>query len=261
MLSMTLECEMLCNICTYPSFLPSFPFCQMHNKTLSFSRSQTAKAGILSSTNLWNECWYQHQSFSFVNLHPQGEEKRAASPGDWPETQLASRPDCISIEQTTSYQWRERSGRKGKWKLMNRSQVTVARRQFTTDVFRKIQEGKDRLSKCSEEAPSFWFKRGKKKPRVSQYLPFQFMKREIGLHRPVVNLNVPPLFFNWVIKTAVVFVNEMRAEPPPQLSMPTCSVGALSVLIKTGQVNEWHWSITCFRPLLKSLMDHNAALT
>lgn len=163
MLSMTLECEMLCNICTYPSFLPSFLFCQMHNKTLSFSRSQTAKAGILSSTNLWNECWYQHQSFSFVNLHPQGEEKKAASPGDWPETQLASRPDCISIEQTTSYQWRERSRRKGKWKLMNRSQVTVARRQFTTDVFRKIQEGKDRLSKCSEEAPSFWFKRGKKK--------------------------------------------------------------------------------------------------
>lgn len=44
-----------CNVCTYPSFLPSFPFCQMHNKTLSLPRSQTAKAGILRSTNLWND--------------------------------------------------------------------------------------------------------------------------------------------------------------------------------------------------------------
>lgn len=157
MLSVTLECETLCNICTYPSFLPSFLFCQMHNKTLSLPRSQTAKAGVLSSTNLWNDSAdISAKSFSFVNLHPQGEEKSPASPGDWPETQLASRPDCISIEQTTSYQtsqWRERSE---KWKLMNTSQVTVAQRQFTTDMFRKIQEAKDRLSKCSGKSAFFF---------------------------------------------------------------------------------------------------------
>lgn len=55
---------------------------------------------------------------------------------------------------------------------MNTSQVTVAQRQFTTDVFGKIQERKDTLSEFSE------------KPTVSQYLLFQFVKREIGPHRP-----------------------------------------------------------------------------
>lgn len=113
-------------------------------------------------------------------------EKSAVSPGDWPETPLASRPDCISTEQTTSYQtgqWRERRSKRT-WKLMNTSQVTAAQRQFTTDVFRKLQEGKDNLSKCGEEAPSFWFKREKKTPPTAcQYLPFQFVKREIGLHQ------------------------------------------------------------------------------
>lgn len=184
---LALECEM-CNICTYLSFLPSFPFCQMHNTTLSLPCSQTAKAGILSSTNLWNDSADTSASLSpFLTCILGEREKSAVSPGDWPETPLASRPDCISTEQTTSYQtgqWRERRRSKRTWKLMNTSQVTAAQRQFTTDVFRKLQEGKDSLSKCSEEAPSFWFKREKKTPPTAcQYLPFQFVKREIGLHR------------------------------------------------------------------------------
>lgn len=55
MLSVTLERKTLGNICTHPCFLPSFLFCRRHNETLSLSPSQAAKAGILSSTNLWND--------------------------------------------------------------------------------------------------------------------------------------------------------------------------------------------------------------
>ena len=86
------------------------------------------------------ECW-------LVGVRPPRVEGRTISPGDRPESQLLSCPDCISIERTKSYQtsqWRERSPpsqcwRKGKWKLMNRNEVTMAQRQFTTDVSKKSQ--------------------------------------------------------------------------------------------------------------------------
>ena len=86
------------------------------------------------------ECW-------LVGVRPPRVEERTISPGDRPESQLLSCPDCISIERTKSYQtsqWRERSPpsqcwRKGKWKLMNRNEVTMAQRQFTTDVSKKSQ--------------------------------------------------------------------------------------------------------------------------
>lgn len=179
-------------------------------------------------------CWYQRQSFSFVNLHPQGEERSAASPGDWPETQLASWSDCISIEQTTSYQtsqWRERSRRKGKWKIMNTSQVTVAQRQFTADVFRKsLRKGRIDWASAAEEPPVFDLK-DRKKATAGQELPFQFVETEISLHRRAsliwththtytdnTHKHKYPFFFNWVINAAVVFANETRAEPPTNRS-------------------------------------------
>lgn len=81
------------------------------------------------------KCW-------LVGVCPPRVEGHTISPGDRPESQLLSCPDCISIERTKSYQtsqWRERSPpsqcwRKGKWKLMNRNQVTMVQREFTTDV-------------------------------------------------------------------------------------------------------------------------------
>lgn len=176
MLSVTLERKMVLQYLHIFIFLPSFPFCQTCNKTLSLSCPQTAKVGILSSTNLWNDSADASASSSPLLTCILRGRKRA--PGDWPETQLASWPDCISIKQTTSHQtsqWRERSRRKGKWKLMNTSQVTVAQRQFTRNVFRKIQEGKEGLSKCSK-------KDLKAKNQSVNTFYSNLWKKEIGLH-------------------------------------------------------------------------------
>lgn len=195
-----------------------------------------------------------------VGVCPLRVERWTVSPGDWPESQLVSYPDCISIEQTISYQtsqWRERSlplqcWRKGKRKRMNRSQVTVAQRQFTTDVFKEKSQERVIDKNVHEDQPvidiiiEHWF-------NILEYcvlwveiwhpdiagLPCIIDKRtsqspqtvnkvhsNLGGQKSVCHWWVPLiwiLFFFFfflirVINTAVVSVNETRAEPPTNCS-------------------------------------------
>lgn len=95
-----------------------------------------------------------------------------------PESQLVSSQDCINIEQTISYQtsqWRERSvpllcWSKGKWKLMNKSQVTVAWRQFITTVLKKRKrKGWQRGREKEHEDQAVYDVAKKKKKIVDHY--------------------------------------------------------------------------------------------
>lgn len=95
-------------------------------------------------------CVIEGSHVSWKVVRPLREKQCPESPGDWPASQPTSCPRRISVERTISHQtsqWRERSPlsrchrKKGKWKLMNRIQVTAVQRQCETDQSKTGRRG------------------------------------------------------------------------------------------------------------------------